>query len=151
MPLSELKREEIKQIISDQLKKKILDFTSREDMNKPFYFKLFSKKLVFTASLLQSIFTWFGGKWEDFAEIIASEHFPVVRRSYELKGKITPKELITIDNILRELDKGTRAPNIDREKREILEAYNKSDIHKNISHIVNLMVEDERGNEYFLN
>jgi len=116
MPLSELKREEIKQIISDQLKKKILDFTSREDMNKPFYFKLFSKKLVFTASLLQSIFTWFGGKWEDFAEIIASEHFPVVRRSYELEGKITPKELITIDNILRELDKGTRAPNIDREK-----------------------------------
>ena len=149
MPLNRLEREEIKRIISQRLNQKISEFKDREDMNKPFYFKLFSKKLVFTASLLQSIFTWFGGKWEDFAEIIARNRFPVVRRSHKLEGKITPKELIRIDNILKELDKGIRTPDIDEEKQEILRAYDKNDIHKDVSHIVNLMIEDDKENEYF--
>ncbi len=149
MPLSPTVQEEIKKIVLSKLRRKIRNFSEREDMNKPFYFKLFSKRVVFTASLLQSIFTWFGGKWEDFAEIIARENFPRVERMYRLRGKITSKELIVIDNILKELDKGIRQPNIERTKEEILKAYDKNDVHKDTSHIVNLFVETEDGMEYY--
>lgn len=149
MPLSQGEREKIKRIIMDELREKIREFSENEDMNKPFYFKLFSKRIVFTASLLQSIFTWFGGKWEDFAEIIAREKFPRVERKYRLEGKITSKELITIDNILKELDKGVRRPDIQRSKGEILNAYDKKDLHKEVSHIVNLFVETEDKEEYY--
>jgi len=149
MPLSQTVKEEIRKIVMEELREKIKKFGEREDMNKPFYFKLFSKRVVFTASLLQSIFTWFGGKWEDFAEIIARENFPRVERRYRLRGKITLKELITIDNILKELDKGVRLPDIERTKKEILKAYDKNDVHKDISHIVNLFVETEDGMEYY--
>jgi len=149
MPLSPVAKGKIKRMIMSELRRKIEEFSEREDMNKPFYFRLFSKEVVYTASLLQSIFTWFGGKWEYFAEIIARENFPRVKRRYRLKGTITSKELIVIDTILKELDEGVRTPDIERTKQEILQAYDKNDSYKEKSHIIDLFIETENGEEYY--
>ncbi|MCK4478322.1 TdeIII family type II restriction endonuclease [Candidatus Bathyarchaeota archaeon] len=87
--------------MGSKIKEKIDEFAEQEDMDKPFYFNLFSKEIVFTASLLQSIYTWLGGKWEEIAEIIATENFPKVERRFKLHGEITPKEQPTIELVVK--------------------------------------------------
>ena len=101
MPLTQEQKIQIKQIISNELKRKIQEFSEAEDMNKPFYFELFSKKLVLTHALLQSVFTWFGKKWEDFAEIIAKDNFEIVKREEKIRGNLentarTLRELLSL-------------------------------------------------------
>jgi len=150
MPLTQEQKNCIRQIISNELKRKIQEFSEAEDMNKPFYFELFSKKLVLTHALLQSVFTWFGKKWEDFAEIIAKDNFEIVKKEEKIKGRITPEERAKIDNILDELDKGAREPDIEKEKREILGIYNKQQEHEDVEQQVDMIINTADGNEYYI-
>jgi len=57
LPLGEEQKKHIKNILQSKLREKIVAFAEKEDMNKPFYSNLLSKEIVFTASLLQSIYT----------------------------------------------------------------------------------------------
>jgi hypothetical protein len=147
--LSEPQKKFIKDALENKLQGKISEFAEQEDMNKPFYDSLFSKEVVFTASLLQSIYTWLGGKWEEFAEIVASDNFSRVERRYKLEGEITQKEQAEIDNILKDLELGTRKPNIQEAKKMLSEALNLEDSRRNISETVDLFIEED-DQEYYI-
>lgn len=141
MPLNAEQKEHIKNILRSKLREKIAAFAEQEDMNKPLYFSLFSKEIVFTASLLQSIYTWLGGKWEEIAETMATGNFPRVERRYKLEGEITPKEQAKIDDILKDLELGAREINIEEAKRELLDSFSENDPRRRTSETVDLFLE----------
>ena len=103
----------IKKLILQQMDDKFKTYVEREDMNKPFYFALFSKKSVYIASILQSTYTSFGSQWENIVEIIAKGNRDVKRfeKHYKLHGKITSEEQVVIADILFKLDRGGEKPN----------------------------------------
>ena len=148
MPLTDIQKECIKNILRNKLHEKISEFAEQEDMNKPFYFALFSKDIVFAASLLQSIYTWLGGKWEEIASIVASNNFPRVERRYQLEGEITSKEQAKIDNLLKDLEHGTRDVNIETIKEELLNSFEEDDPRRQTSEVVDLFLE-AGDNEYY--
>lgn len=149
MPLTEKQKEYVKNILITKLHEKIKDFAEQEDMNKPFYFALFSKEIVFAGSLLQSVYTWLGGKWEEIAEIIAIGKFSRVERRYKLEGEITPREQAKIDDILKDLELGTREINIEDAKRELLDSFNENDSRRRTSETVDLFLEVGNKEFYF--
>jgi len=149
LTINDRQKEKIKDILKSKLNQKITEFAEREDMNKPFYSSLFSKEIVFTASLLQSIYTWLGGKWEEIAEIVASGNFSNVERRYRLEGEITSKEQTTIDDILKDLELGIREINIEEVKRELFSAFDRAGPRRGISETVDLFIENG-GNEYYI-
>lgn len=118
-------------------------------MNKPFYFALFSKEYVYVASLLQSIYTWFGSQWENFAEIVASERFRVVEKRYPVRGTITPAEQSRIDTILKDLESGKRKPGIDSIKEELQAVFDENDEHKEVQVTVDFYIVSDDLEEYF--
>ena len=135
--------------MKSKLHEKISSFELQEDMNKPFYFSLFSKEIVYTGSLLQSIYTWLGSKWEEFAEILASDNFRRVERRYKLEGEITPIEQTTIDNALKDLEQRSRNVNIDIIKQELIEASIKGGLRRKTVETVDLYLENE-DHEYYI-
>jgi len=147
LPLTEKQKEYVKNILRTKLHEKIKDFAEQEDMNKPFYFALFSKEIVFVASLLQSIYTWLGGQWEEIASIVASDNFQRVEKRYQLKGEITSKEQAKIDNLLKDMEHGTRDINIETIKNELSDSFNNDDPRRQTSEIVDLFL--EAGNKEF--
>jgi len=148
LPLSAEQKTHIKDILSSKLREKIAAFAEQEDMNKPFYFNLFSKEIVFTASLLQSIYTWLGGKWEEIAEIVAAGTFPRVERRYRLEGDITSREQAKIDNILKDLELGVREISIGRAKRELFDSFSEDDPRRRTSETVDLFLEVDNKEFY---
>lgn len=148
MPLSAGQKERIRDILRSKLREKISAFAEQEDMNKPFYFSLFSKEIVFTASLLQSIYTWLGGKWEEIAEIIATGNFPRVERRFRLEGEITSREQVEIDNILKDLEQSTRQISIEAAKRELLAASGEKERRRRTAETVDLFLERDSKEFY---
>lgn len=148
MPLNAEQKTHIKDILSSKLREKIAAFAEQEDMNKPFYTNLFSKEIVFTASLLQSIYTWLGGKWEEIAEIVAAGNFPRVERRYRLEGDITSREQTKIDNILKDLELGVREISIGRAKRELFDSFKENDPRRKTSETVDLFLEVDNKEFY---
>ena len=149
MPLKVEQKNHINKILSNKLREKIAAFVEQEDMNKPLYFSLFSKEIVFTASLLQSIYTWLGGKWEEIAETMATGNFPRVERRYRLEGEITPREQAKIDDILKDLELGAREISIEEAKRELFESFSKDDTRRRTSETVDLFLE-VGGKEFYI-
>lgn len=149
MPLNAEQRERIKKILSSKLREKIAVFAEQEDMYKPFYISLFSKEIVFAGSLLQSIYTWLGGKWEEIAEILASGVFPKVERRYRLEGEITPREQAKIDDILKDLELSVREISIEKVKRELLDSFGQDDARRKTSETVDLFLE-VGGKEFYI-
>lgn len=131
------------------MREKIAAFAEKEDMDKPFYYSLFSKEIVFTASLLQSIYTWLGGKWENIAEIIAAGNFLRVERRYKLEGEITPREQAKIDDILKDLELKIRKINIEEAKRELIDSFREGDRRRRTSGTIDLFLE-VGGKEYYI-
>jgi type II restriction enzyme len=149
MTISSIQRDSIRTILKSKLNHKIASFQIQEDMNKPFYFSLFSKEIVYTGSLVQSIYTWLGSKWEEFAEILAKDIFQRVERRYKLLGKITSIEQTTIDDVLKDLEQRSRHLSIDQIKEELVVASKKSGEMRNTVETVDLYLEDEKG-EYYI-
>lgn len=153
MVLSEEVISAIKQVIMKELYKKITTLARSEDMYSSFYFKLFSPRLAVTTSVLQSIFTWFGGKWEIFAEIIARENFQAAKRHFNIRGGITDDELKVIDSIIKNLDSRKRSPDISKERLEIAEVLRVSRESKNmkrVSRIIDLFLRDYEDREFYI-
>lgn len=142
LPLDDIKKHQIKDVLKQKIREKIDEFAEAEDMCKPFYVNLFSKEIVFSASLLQSIYTWLGGKWEEIAAIAATGNFPRVERRYKLNGKITSKEQATIDNILKDLEQGRRNITIDMVKEELSSCLEASDHSRETSETIDLYIEN---------
>lgn len=140
MPLSVGQKEHIKNILRSKLREKIAAFAEQEDMNKPFYSSLFSQEIVFTASLLQSIYTWLGGKWEEIAEVMATGNFLGVERRYRLEGEITPREQAKIDDILKDLELGARQVRIEEAKSELSDSFREDDQRRRASETVDLFL-----------
>ena len=149
MPLNVEQKGHIKNILSSKLREKIATFAEQEDMNKPFYSSLFSREIVFTASLLQSIYTWLGGKWEEIAQTMAIGNFPRVERRYKLEGEITAREQAKIDDILKDLELGLREISIDEVKRELFDSFSNDDPRRKTSETVDLFLE-VGGKEFYM-
>lgn len=141
MGLNSAQENKIRKIVERKLTEKANEFQKREDMNKPFYAALFSKELIYKASLLQSVYTWFGSKWEEFAKIIAEGNYDNVVRRAVIEGEITDSESSVIDNILDDLDQGKSNPDISEEKEMILNVEERRDS-RNASQQVDLVLED---------
>jgi len=120
MTLTESQEAKIKSILREKLIGKLEEYKEANDMNKPFYFKLFSKKNVYLGSLLHSTYTWFGSQWEYLAEIVAEDNYDIIERRKTISGNVSDQQRIFIDNILDDLDYKDISPNIDVEKKEIL-------------------------------
>lgn len=148
MTFTKNQRDQIKGILEQKLREKIGTFVEQEDMNKPFYFSLFSEEIVFSASLLQSIYTWLGGKWEEISHIIAHGSFQQVEKRYQLHGEITSKEQAKIDDILKDLETGVTTPNIKRTKQELLRSYNPRDSTRKAFQTVDLALMDNTNEIY---
>ena len=154
MTLSGTQKNEIKQLILKTMKNKIDTYAERDDMNKPFYFSMFSKKSVYIASILQSTYTSFGSQWENIAEIIGRGNSNIKRfeKHYTLNGTITAKEIDTIADILFELDRGEAKADYKVNKETINSAYNKSDSERHRNQIIDFFIEFNDGHEiYFEN
>lgn len=149
MPIDEQKRRRIKDILTKKIREKIGDFSEQEDMNKPFYFNLFSKEIVFTATLLHSIYTWLGGKWEEIAEIVAVDNFQRVERRYKIFGEISPREQASIDSILKDLEQRKSETNIDLVRSELYQSFDRNEKLRKVSETIDLYMEDD-GEEYYV-
>ncbi len=154
MGLSEKQKNEIKNLILHAMNVKLETYVERDDMNKPFYSALFSKKSVYIASILQSTYTSFGSQWENIAEIIGrgNPKIKTFEKHFKLNGTIISKEQETISDILFELDRGGKKPNYEKTKKRLYAAYEKGDKEKHINQIVDFFIELENGHEiYFEN
>ena len=151
MSLNEIQKSTIRELIVEKMNDKISTYTERDDMNKPFYFALFSKKSVYIASILQSTYTSFGSQWENIAEIIAkgSSSVKTFRKGYQLDGKITSKEQEAISDYLFELDRGEEAASYEKTKQIINSAYNEEDTGKSINQIIDFCIELNDGREIY--
>lgn len=157
MTLSIDQKKEIFQIINEKFKEKLDSYKENDDMNKPFYFEMFSKKIVYSTSLVHSIYTWFGNQWECFAEIIARGNaiFSQVQKGYTLEGELTRNEQSTIDSILKDLERLKKKnqqhrQNLSSVKTEIQSSYNQDDDTRPISITVDLYLRTSDNEEYFL-
>ncbi len=153
MALNTQAKNEITSIIYDGLKEKIKNYQKAEDMEKPFYYSLFTAKTVDHAAILQSAYTWFGSQWEKIAKIIAiynTDKFSKAQTHYRLYGKITREEESTIGQIIRELDrKKNRPANIGDEKEEILRSYNKEDATEDYDEEIDLFIKTKDNKEIY--
>lgn len=147
MSITTSQKQKIKKILREKLIGKLEDYEEADDMNKPFYFKLFSKENVYMGSLLHSTYTFLGSQWEYFAEIVAENNYEIVDRRKSIKGKITDEARSTIDNILDDLDYERESPNIKEEKKGIIESSEKKSEIKT-SQQVDLYLKD-KDKEYF--
>lgn len=154
MGLNETQKSIIKELIEKKMDDKVATYTERDDMNKPFYFALFSKKSVYIASILHSTYTSLGYMWEKMAEIIATTNPDVVKfeRQYKLEGSITAKEQEAITDYLDALEKRKKSADYEETKNIILSAYNKKDTEKPIDQTIDFFIELKSGREiYFEN
>ncbi len=153
MVLTENAKIEISDILRTGLHQKLQNFKKAEDMEKPFYYSLFSTKTVDTAAILQSTYTWFGSQWEKIAEIIAinnSARFQKVKKHHNLGGLITDKEESVIGRIIRELDRDRkRVANISDEINELKKAYNSTDINESYNEEIDLFMKTIDGREIY--
>lgn len=153
MPLNEKSRKQIEKILMKKLQSKITEYKEADDMEKPFYFSLFSEENVYLASMLQSIYTWFGSQWEIIGKIIAEnnlEKFSTAETHYMLEGKITKEEESAIGKILRELDrKKSRRTNIIDEKEEISQSYDRHDLTEIYNEEIDLFTKTNDGREIY--
>lgn len=147
MSLTVSQKQKIKKILREKLISKLEEYEEADDMNKPFYFKLFSKENVYMGSLLHSTYTFLGSQWEYFAEIVAENNYESIDRRKSIKGKITDKTRSKIDNILDDLDYERESPNINKEKKEIIES-SKDGSSIKTSQQVDLYLKD-KNKEYF--
>lgn len=155
MGLNEKQKSEISNLILHTMDDKLKTYVERDDMNKPFYSALFSKKSVYIASILQSTYTSFGSQWENIAEIIGKGNPNIKRfeKHYRLEGTITPKEQETISDILFELDRDkNKIPKYEIIKKRLYNSYQKGDKEKPINQIIDFFIELKDGHEiYFEN
>ncbi len=154
MALNVQAKNEISSILYDGLKDKIGNYHKAEDMEKPFYYSLFSTKTVDQAAILQSVYTWFGSQWEKIAKIIATyntDKFSKTYTHYRLYGTITREEESTIGQILRELDrrKKNRITNILNEKEEIVKSYNSEDAIEEYDEEIDLFIKTKDNKEIY--
>lgn len=148
MTLTNNQRIKIEEILREKLFNKIVEYEEKEDMNKEFYFCLFSKENAYIASLLQSTYTWLGNKWEKFAEIIAEENFDEVHRRKRIYGQITDNARSKISSMLDSLDNGNLEVNVENEKNKVIRA-NEVGSNKEASQEIDLMLK-EGDQEYYL-
>lgn len=153
MALNTQVKDEITSIIYDGLKEKIKNYQKAEDMEKPFYYSLFTTKTVDLAAILQSAYTWFGSQWEKIAKIIATHNtdkFSTAQTRYRLYGKITREEESTIGQILRELDRRkNRSANIISEKEEIIKSYSQEDSTEDYDEEIDLFIKTKDNKEIY--
>lgn len=152
MPINERSRREISRILLNRLTSKIDEYEEADDMEKPFFFNLFSEKTVYLASILHSTYTWFGSQWEVIARFIAmanTDKFSSSKHKYLLDGTITAEEEATIGKITRELDRNKRRPNIKIEKDEIKKSYDRSSPVESYNEEVDLFLKTKDDKEIY--
>ncbi|MDW8086953.1 MAG: TdeIII family type II restriction endonuclease [Candidatus Calescibacterium sp.] len=116
MSITNEQKEEIKRIIRDTIRKKLLNYKPETD-SMPFHYRLLGRDRMALFSFIHSLNTAFGTSiFEPVAEIVASSKFQKVIRQFEIGDIITEKAQIEIMHIINELASGRSDPD---KKKEI--------------------------------
>ena len=123
MALSNNQEYKIKELLSNKIETKLKSY-GRETTSMPFLARLIQDNEKIAAySFIHSMATTLGMSiYEDVSVIIASENSEECFRNYGVGGALSKAQKATIANIISKLRNGERNANIDKEKREVLNA-----------------------------
>lgn len=123
MALSNNQEYKIKELLSNKIETKLKSY-GRETTSMPFLARLIQDNEKIAAySFIHSMATTLGMSiYEDVSVIIASENSEECFRNYGVGGVLSKAQKATIANIISKLRNGERNANIDKEKREVLNA-----------------------------
>ncbi|MCW3998920.1 MAG: TdeIII family type II restriction endonuclease [Candidatus Bathyarchaeota archaeon] len=143
-------REELKNILINCIEEKIENYNP-ESESKPFFEAIFSKKIVNTASLIQSFYTSFGTSiYEQMAVLLAEKNAGYhAERQYVLLGEIDVKTEILINqmhlDILKIGQSGRKESQVTAIKSSILPG--KAD--QDPESIVDVFIKKPTGEEFY--
>jgi len=123
MPLSNIQKKKIKEFLSYKIENK-LKLYGRETTSMPFLARLIQDNEKIAAySFIHSMATTLGMSiYEDVSVIIASERAEEAFRNYGVGGAISKEQKSVISGIVSKLRNGSLKADIEKEKREVLNA-----------------------------
>jgi len=150
MGLTNQQSREIKQLLRDQIRHKLSDY-SPETTNMPFHVRLLGKDRMALFSFIQSINTTLGmSVFEQVAVIIATPNFIRAIRQYkDFNNTISEGAQAIIQRILDDLRAGRKKPDKLTEIADILRAAQGEQIKKVKRPGIDLFLESKQGVEYY--
>jgi hypothetical protein len=149
MALSELQREQIKNLLRKKIENKLKKY-GRETSSMPFLSRLIQDDEKIAAySFIHSIATTLGMSiYEDVSVIIASANSNECFRNYGVGGVISKEQKSAIGKIITELRNDERKSNIKTEIAEVLQATPSSGKFQKAGNIADFYM-NRNGTEYF--
>lgn len=150
MPLSAQQNAEIEQLLKQQIRRKLDDY-SPETNNMPFHIRLLGKDRMALFSFIQSINTTLGTSvFEQVAAVIAKPHFRQAINQYKnFNSTISLESQTAIQQIMDDLRAAKSKPDKPREIAKILSVAQNGDLKKVKRPRIDLFLEANDGTEYY--
>lgn len=150
MGLSKHQRNQIAELLKDQIRRKLSDY-SPEPNSMPFHVRLLGQDRMALFSFIQSINTTLGASvFEQVAVIIATPHFKRAVHQYkDFNNTISEDALIIIQRIVDDLRTAKIEPNKPVETAQILQVAQTGTLKKVKRPRIDLFLESQDGTEYY--
>lgn len=150
MTLSNDQRDQIANLLKEQIKRKLSDY-SPESNNMPFHVRLLGQDRMALFSFIQSINTTLGTSvFEQVAAMIAMPRFKRAVNQYkDFNNTISDQAQVVIQHIIDDLRAARAEPNKPAEIEKILQVAQKGTFKKVKRPRIDLFLESEDGNEYY--
>lgn len=150
MGLSNLQRDQIANLLKDQIRRKLSDY-SPEPNSMPFHVRLLGRDRMALFSFIQSINTTLGASvFEQVAVIIATPHFKRAIHQYkDFNNTISENALGVIQRIVDDLRTAKSKPNKPTETTQILRVAQTGKLKKVKRPRIDLFLQAHDGTEYY--
>lgn len=150
MPLAAVQKAEIEQLLKEQIRRKLCEY-SPETNNMPFHIRLLGKDRMALFSFIQSINTTLGTSvFEQVAAIIAKPNFRQAVNQYkDLNNAISSESQAVIQQIVDDLQSARNQPDKPREIERILAVAQSGGLKKVKRPTIDLFLEGNDGTEYY--
>jgi type II restriction enzyme len=150
MPLSAQQSTEIEQLLTQQIRRK-LDNYSPETNNMPFHTRLLGKDRMALFSFIQSINTTLGTSvFEQVAAVIARPHFRQAINQYKnFNNTISSESQTAIQHIMDDLRAARSVPNKPKETAITLSVAQDGELYEVRRPRIDLFLEGNDGTEYY--
>jgi len=149
MPISELQKQKIKELLSHKIEKKLAKY-GRETSSMPFLARLIQDNEKIAAySFIHSMATTLGMSiYEEVSVILASQTAEEAHRNYGVGSILSEPQKTVIANIVRQLRNKERTANIHTERQEVLKASSIGGLSQTSGNIADFYMKRD-GQEYY--
>ena len=149
MPLSEIQKNEIKSLLERTIENFLEKYTP-ETFAKPFLVRLVQADTVATSSFVHSLSTTLGMSiYEQISNIIVEDTSQESSTQYKIKGFISDRQKLIIEDIIMKLSNCKEQANHNREVKEVLSASSQNDKGQETERIADFYMKRDDKEHYF--